>query len=322
MKCMIPEEIGEADLVLSTVPVDEAQYDSQTTYNTLDRCRAGRFVYEAARDGLAGVDPETNAGGTPVNKDWLAAGYTATDDPSWLVVGMVNRWKMFDSYMSTVTESAGEAEVRFRKAHVDTLYIFGLRAEEVTVRVYDGDTVIRETAVRLRNDVVRNEYEFCWKPVPAPRSVLKVSLGFLTIGTDEISLTFSPAGSVCVGGVKAGRMTDVGRSQWDIKDGFLDFSTNARDKFGETYRKAGRYAPFVRATADLAMSEKDEVKNHFIKVRATDCVWDFNEADCLTSYDSFVVFGLCVESDFKMGKRRDTLDEARVRSSIRIEGAV
>ena len=139
----------------------------------------------------------------------------------------------------------------------------------------------------------------------------------------EINQPFEPevTGTVRIGKIVAGRMQDVGTTQWALEDGFIDFSVNTTDQFGETYRKEGRFAPEMKAISEMSMAQKDAVKDFFIKVRATDCVWDFNESN-LSTYTSLIVFGLCKESKFKMASRADTLDKARVKCSIRIEGAV
>lgn len=188
MKCLIPEKIDEADLISCSVPIDETEYNAGTTYNMLERCRVGLFIYEAAKDGLTGVDPETNAGGVSINKDWLAAGFTAVDDPSWLVVGMVNRWRQFDSYVSTMTEDEGMIEEVFLKPYVDTLYFLNIYASYLLVQVLSSTgAVLWEGAVNLQaRDVVLDEWEFCWKPIPEPVSEVKVELGLMTGATDQI----------------------------------------------------------------------------------------------------------------------------------------
>ena len=331
MKCMIPEEITEVDLLSCSVAIDETVYDPGTTYNTGDRCRVGLFVYEAAKDGLTGADPGTNAGGNPVNKDWLAAGYTAVDDPSWLVVGMVNRWKQFDSYVSTQTVAEGIVEQIIKKLYVDTLYFLNIYGSYLIIQILSGDDIVLwETEINLRaNDVVYDEWEMYWKPIPEPIPVVKVELGMTTGATDKIRMAVYGAyhkvpeasGEVRIGKVVAGMMIELGKTQWKFEDGFIDYSVNTTDQFGESYRKEGRYAPVIKAYTDMPLSEKDAVKNFLIGVRAKDCVWDYNESPLLT-LTSHIVFGLCQECKFVTTKRADTLAESRTLCSTKIEGAV
>ena len=187
MKCLIPEKINEVDLISSSVPIDETEYDAGTTYNMGERCRVGLFIYEAGKDNLVGIDPETNAGGVSISKDWTAE-YEAVEDPDWLVVGMVNRWRQFDSYVSTVTEAEGMIEEVFVKPYVDTLYFLNIYASYLLVQVLSAtDTVLWEGGVDLRkSDAVLDEWEYCWKPIPEPVSEVKVEFGLMTGATDKI----------------------------------------------------------------------------------------------------------------------------------------
>lgn len=146
-------------------------------------------------------------------------------------------------------------------------------------------------------------------------------IGITSSGELELPVLPQATGTVRIGKIVAGRMQDVGTTQWTFEDGFVDYSVNITDQFGETYRKEGRFAPEIKANSEMSMDQKDAVKDFFIRVRATDCVWDFNESN-LSTYTSLIVFGLCKESKFKMASRADTLDKARVKCSIRIEGAV
>ena len=188
MKQLIPYTIGEAEVESISTAITETPYSSSETVNKGDRRYVGRYLYEAAKNGI-NSDPETNAGGVSISKDWTAE-YEAVEDPDWLVVGMINKWRCLDSYVTTVTEVDEMIEVVLLKPYVDSLYFLNVFASALHVQVLSAsDTVLWSKILDLRgNDEVLDEWEWCWKPIPAPASDVKVDFGFITGAADKIRI--------------------------------------------------------------------------------------------------------------------------------------
>ena len=189
MKRLIPTTITESDLVSTSVSITETAWSGAESCDTGDRRYKGRYLYEAAKDNVSS-DPETHAGGVSVNKDWLLE-FSAVEEPDWLVVGMINRWKLFDSYVTTYTEDEDVVTVVFYAPYTETLYFLGMYASALAIQILNaGDEVIWSTVVDLMaTDDPADEWEWCWTQIPEPKSEFGVRLGLITSETDKIKIT-------------------------------------------------------------------------------------------------------------------------------------
>ncbi|NTW98331.1 MAG: hypothetical protein HGB35_00025 [Geobacteraceae bacterium] len=300
MNITVPYPISTGDIVSNTATNGEALWNAGTTYAQGATCYKGNFVYESVASGNIGHDPETTSGGTIINRDWLTAGYQPVASPSWLIVGMINPLKMFDSYISTQTQKNGvgavSIEAKLRKAYSNTLYLLNTDAATITVTVKDAAaTVLKSITLDMYDgvDLVADEYEWCWSPVPEPKSDAMIDLGVTTNTTDVIEILAAGSTSVGLGKVVIGFARRLSSTKWGYESGVIDFSKITTDDFGETYRSEGRYAKEIKATCRVSMADADKVANQLIKVRATDCVLDFNEG--AESYTHLIVYGLVSE---------------------------
>ncbi|NTW98696.1 MAG: hypothetical protein HGB35_01955 [Geobacteraceae bacterium] len=322
MKRAIPIPITATELVSTTVPITETAWSSVGPYPKGTQVYQGLFVYEAARAVLANVAPVTHAGGVSINTDWLAAGNTPVADPDWLIVGMVNRWRMFDSYTSTVTTSTDPVVVVIECPYVDTIGFVGSTADTVTVEILDdADSVVSTQTVDLDQDTASDEWEWCTFPAPTPRSEYEVTLPFVTQTNEKIKVTISGSGSPFnIGKISIGVAVSIGTTQWDYTDYIKDYSRDEEDDFGETYLKQGRWVPVVQAVAEMTLEEKDAIKAALIEARAQNCMWNFNEGN-LTLATS-IIYGRCKEFRFTTKTRTERILDSRIRCTLTIVGAI
>lgn len=135
------------------------------------------------------------------------------------------------------------------------------------------------------------------------------------IETDGGLSVVTATGTVYIGKICCGRMVNVGSTQWNIEKGIIDYSKNITDDFGESYRKEGKYAPQIKGSARVSdVVEVDQIDRLLTEVRATDCVWDFNENDFDLSV--MIAYGLVAEYKIRLINHNDTI------ITFRIDGAV
>ena len=300
MKVMLPVTISLADIVSTNVAITETLWLVGTTYTLGAQVYKGVFIYESAVAGNVGNNPELTAGGTTINQDWLNQGFIPIATPKWLVVGMINKMRMFDGYVSTYTSKTTSIDVTIQKPYIGTVYLLGLDCSSVIIQILDSVGTILWTSTTLPVvDLVSDYYDWFFSRPPAPRAAIRVELGLITGATDKIRILVSGSGTVKVGKVCAGSTIEFGAVQWGVDDGILDWSKVITDDFGETFLSQGRYVPEINANAQmLSIAESDSACAILNEFRATGIVVDLNENE--TDYASMITY--CVFSE-----RRRTL---------------
>ena len=116
---LVPKD--EIVLLSSNVPSIEDDievFDYSKTYSLGEIVQKDECIFESVKS---------------ENKDVPVANQTS---PSWLYKGKVNKLRMFDDYMSTVTKYP-EIICEFRVSDIDTVAFFNLQAISVKVELYD-----------------------------------------------------------------------------------------------------------------------------------------------------------------------------------------
>lgn len=296
MNILVPETITySSDVLQNTATNTKSLWASGTTYAKDAQVYKGDFVYQSAKASNTNHDPLTTSGGISINVDWINAGGVAIEDPWWFVVGMINPKSIFDSYITTATTATSPYVITVAKPECDSVSILNCYAASVTCQVYDGDdTLLTETTKDLYEftDFPNDEWEWCFSPIPDPLKNFVLDLSVVTTTDDYIKLTFESPESITVGKIVYGFQKNIGKSQYGLQNDILDYSKITTDDFGERYRKEGRYAKNIKCTLQFAIDYLDQISQLLDSIRATDCVFNFNEN---TSFSSAIVYGLATE---------------------------
>jgi hypothetical protein len=308
MKNMIPVSVALSDITNTNIPITETLYVAGTSYSLGAQVYKGVFVYESAVAGNTGNDPEQTAGGVNINTDWLAAGFTPIAIPKWLVVGMINKMRMFDGYTSTYSSKTGSIDFTVRKEFVGDVYLIGVQASVVKAQVLSSAGAVLWDSGNINLfaglDLIDDYYDFFFSQPPEPRNALLIPLGVVTNATDKVRILLTGSGEVRLGKFCAGTTRWVGGVQWGYSDSTLDFSKNITDDFGETYLAQGRYVPVITATARAkTIAETDAIISILDSVRAMGCVWDHNEGS--ESYQSLICYGVMTERTRNLSAKGD-----------------
>ena len=294
MKIMLPIDVGITDIISSSIAITETLWNVANTYNLGDQVYKGVFVYESAIASNTGNDPELNSGGTNINNDWLNAGFTPISSPKWLVVGMINRMRMFDGYVSTYSTNLSSIDVTIQKPYIGTIYLLGMDASNILVQILNSTgTVLWQTNSLPIADLVSDYYDWFFSKPPAPRQAIRIELGLITGITDKLRIYVTGSGTVKIGKFCGGSSITLGQIEWGVDDGIIDWSKVITDDFGETYLAQGRYVPEINATARfLTIDESDLAISILDELRATGIVVDLNESGL--DYASLITY--CVLS--------------------------
>lgn len=136
------------------------------------------------------------------------------DGTNWLDLGPTNLWAMFDLYRPSVTW--GDSPMTFdltATQRVRSIFLGGLVADEVTVRVLvDAVEVYSETRTLLTRKTTTYT-DYCFKPFRQKRSVQLLDLPPYSGATVEVELTRA-TGQVGIGEVVIGNPTYLGATQY------------------------------------------------------------------------------------------------------------
>ncbi len=295
MKVMLPIDVSIGDIVSTNVTITETLWLVGSTYAIGEQVYKGIFVYESAIGSNIGNNPELTSGGVSINNDWLNAGFTPIASPKWLIVGMINKMRMFDGYVSTYTSKTTSIDVTIQKPYIGTMYLLGMEASSILVQVLNstGGVLWQSTTLPIV-DLISDYYDWFFSNPPAPRQAIRIELGLTTGATDKLRLYVTGSGTVKVGKVCVGSSIALGTIQWGVNDTILDWSKVITDDFGQSFLKQGRYVPEINATAQmLSIAESDLACTVLNELRATGIVCDLNENEL--DYPSLITY--CVLSE-------------------------
>lgn len=312
MKIVTPVEITPSRLIESNVPLnDYPEYDPDATYETGDRVIVtGNInkIYElVSQEPTTGVYPPTDN----------------ADPPSWLEVSAVNRWKMFDTVISTRTvgrfpfngidygledEATLLADfvndgiaVRIRPdAIADTLAVFNVSALYVDIKCVTLEGAVYQRRINMHGSLSEsNWYSYFYQSgervdrfilTDLPEDAEKdIYLSFVERGTDDPS----------VGEVVVGRINEIGASLYGVNLGILDFSRKERNAFGQYDIIERGFADTMEVDMVIDNSDISFVKRFMSQIRAKPAIYiaeDSIEATAVYGYFTdfqIVISGPC-----------------------------
>jgi len=270
MRIIEPVEITPAILTSSNVPeTDHPAWSNTTAYAVGDRVIYERRIYEAL---------VTHTGIAPT---------AASDPPKWLDLGAVNRWRMFDDRVSSLTERAGNIAVTLAPgAVINSLALFNLRGRTATVVMTDpleGEVYRRE--ISLIDAGVENWYQWFFSSIGRKSDVVVLDLP--AYGTATLSITIDNASDVAAcGHVVTGRQAELGVALYGTGVGITDYSRKEIDAFGNTMVVERSFSKRAEFDVILDTPKIGGIQRTLAAIRAKPVVWLGAE-----SYEATALFG-------------------------------
>ena len=307
MKIIRPIE-GLADLVIETsvgLDTDAEIYGAAYKaawlpnrpggYADLDVVRLGQDLYRSLVDSNTS-DPAASSTGS---------------SPSWQLLGKINRYRMFDEFISnSSTHAEDEISVKLALSGADHVALYEVEGNVVTAEVLDReDNVLwvgsRDLLAESLEFVIRDIYDYFFAPYPPARRDVVIPLGIPPWGSDRVRVTISGSGRVECGRVHAGYAVNLGDLLFAPRASGMGFGRNVTDDFGRTFLRKGARVKLTSGRVHVPVGGEDAVYRELLEAMETACVWDLNNEG--TRYDFLVNYGVVEDYDVVMQHERYTL---------------
>lgn len=260
MKILKPHKTIDAELV-SDVPITETLWTAGT-YNEGDKAYLDDTFSSNHWDYFEALETTTD---NPID------GYKK-EEPTWKLLGKINRWKMFDKRQGTQTEQVESMEVSVTPS---TFYngaaFLNLEGEFLKVTMNDPEEglVYEKEFQLLDNSNVFDWHSFFYAPYQQLFDVFIPDLPVYGGSTLTMELFGDePTDVVKCGEFVLGDLIQIGETQLATDVGITDFSRKEQDAFGNYFIEE---RPFIkRATFDVQIETSDvtRVQRLLASVRA------------------------------------------------------
>ena len=217
MKIIAPFEVTTERLQASNVSIDETEWTAGT-YSQGDRRYVGTTLYEVV---ASSTDDEPTEG---IN----------ADPPTWIRVGAINRFKMFDGVIDDQTANAETVSVTIEGQGVsDGIALFNINGIEATIRYTDSiDGLVYDQTFSLQDDsAVVDWFNYYFAPIEQMRELIVT--GLPTNVNPEIEVILDAgSGEARIGELMIGRVQPLGVTNYRTQIGIIDYSRKEADDFG------------------------------------------------------------------------------------------
>lgn len=314
MKLLKPIDVTTSNLISTSVADgDYTTWNSGTGYTTGQYCVKGLFVYRATADN-SNKDPETNSASAD-NLDWLSAGFLASSSPVWVVWGMLNRWRMFDSAINTQTTGT-DIIVVLAPGRATDLCCFNIECNSIKIEILDGSDA---SVWSYEKDFIEEQsfagmYEWLFDEFENVPQNLVVPFGWTIIGGEgeKVKVTFSGAASV--GKCFPATSVFIGFTQWDLKVGHYSTAKVVDNEFGTTYLTPGKQSYPISAKVRFELNRFNFVHRVLSNTAGQAYVFSFNESD--TNYGLLDCYGVISDMSSALTSYNDQQISLNIKSLI------
>ena len=261
MKIIRPLAITDAVLINSNVPEDDyPAYASDTTYPLGARVvvigPGVHLVYESLQAGNVGHAP-------------------AASLEYWVAVGPTNRWRMFDTSITSQAENADTISVSLATTGISNgVALLNIDCTGIHVQAVDAalGVVYEKTINPALSSGITDLYSYFTEPITR---ITEMALTDLPAYSNmRLNITLSNVGrTVRCGGVVVGQVRKMGDLQYGAKIGIADYSIKTRDQFGNFDVVERAFSNKATWSLWIDSGEVDLVKRLLAQYRATPIVY-------------------------------------------------
>lgn len=295
MKYILPEEVTEAKLSSSNVPLDDYTEWTAGSYDEGDEVRYELSAYRAETTTTDRPDVGVDA-----------------DPATWVRLGYVNRWRgLRDGPDSKTTQDGSVQYVIDPTDTVTSVAALGCIGDEAQLIITDdvAGEVYNETKA-LADFLVDNFYDWFWKPYAIIPDVIFSDLPPYRGAELDLEIRAASASDeASVGRVSIGVPVDLGVAVYGTNVSRLETAVRERDEFGNLTIVPRRSIPIVDYRVNLPTTQFDRTERALNAVSTVPVVYIGEE-----SFTSTIIFGIHV--DFRMNISGPTRSDA----TIEVEG--
>lgn len=278
MKLIKPITITQAKITSYNVTQTESIWVAGTTYALGARVildSFGAIVYESL---IA-----SNVGNAP-----------ATNPTKWLPVGASNYAAMFDGVNGTQTTNTNTISATVKTTElINAIGLVNLDASSVRVQMVDvtAGTVYDKT-INLKTLPATDWYGFYFGEFIQKDNAVFADLPPYRNASITVTITsYATGGLAKVGTIQLGKLETIGKSQWGVKLGFVDYSRKEADTFGNYTIVQRSFANTMDVNIQLETSKIPVVQRLRGELRATPVVWvaseDYTETTAFGFFSTF-----------------------------------
>lgn len=251
-------------------------YSSGTTYAALDRVQdnTNHLIYES----LVGSN----------------IGNALTDATKWVQVSMTNRWKMFDTSMTSQTTRPDSIVVDLVSTQrVDSLALMDISAASVTITITDGvdGVVYNQTHDMVSDSGIGDWWSYFYEPIIRKSDLLVMDLPSYVAASIDIVIEDAGADVTC-GTCVIGLQKIFGCTQYGASVGIQDYSRKERNDWGDYVIVERAFNKRANFSIQIDNTAIDEMQKILATYRAVPIVYIGSDL-----YSSTWVFGFYKDFD-------------------------
>lgn len=274
MQVVKPINFTDAQITSNSFTDAYANWSSATTYSITQKVTYNKRTYESLINSNLNKQPNLYPN-------------------DWLDIGPSNSWALFDPQISTQAKATTTATIVLKPGAIDTFAILNIVGSTVQLTVKDapGGSIIYDSQQSLAGDVVLDWYQYFFFDSTTQRTQA-IFFGIPLIGTCEVTLTISAAtgNPVSIGQVVAGIKSVLGKTQYGLSSGILDFSKKeTNETFGTTQFIVRAFSKRMSPTIFVDSVQLNRVQRTLYNLRAVPALWIASDDPWLE--EATVVYG-------------------------------
>jgi hypothetical protein len=218
------------------------------------------------------------------------------DDPMrWVDIGPTDKWAMFDTTVSTITETVTTMTVVVEPGFFNALALYGLVGANlsITIKTATGGTTIYSYSGALDGPYV-DEWDWCWGPFRENTKFLVSNIepypeAEITITVTAGSGSRVGIGMLIVGDLRNLILSGVGGTQYGARAEPVDYSYIKINDYGDAQIVKRRSATDMKIKVFVPQEDADYALTCIQEVLALPAAWIATTVD---GYEGLNVFGL------------------------------
>ncbi len=214
------------------------------------------------------------------------------DGTKWLDVGPTVRFAMFDLDRNTATSGPSPLTVVLTPGvRTDAIGLLGLVADDVEITITSGASTVYTETISLNRREVLDWYDYFFAPFLTAPSLARFDLPPYTNAVIAITATRA-SGLVSIGGLVLGTSVYMGQAQHTAQSGALNFSTVARDSYGNSVLTRRRTVPKVTAQIWSDKSLVNRLRDLRAATNAVPTLWSGLDDDTHDYFEAVLILGI------------------------------
>lgn len=259
MRIVTPQQVTPTTLTASNVSITETAWTAGT-YPTGTQRYVGTTLYQVVATPSTADEPTVGA---------------AKDPQTWTVVGAINRYKMFDSVISSQTTRSGTIVVTIDPGQiVNAVAFFGLAGNTVQVVMNDPaeGVVYNQTKSLQDNTLIADWYAYFFEGIYQLSDVVFDDLPSYLNATVTATID-AGAGTATCGEMVIGRQQSLGVANFGTSVSIQDYSVKTTDAFGNIVVQQRAFSKRADYDVTVETSRVATVQKLLADIRTTPTVF-------------------------------------------------